>query len=96
MKLVSIEAFIIIILLIVILNVSINNYHSKREYVPITIYRNPYRFMPQRRYRPHGRYIPGRDWLSKFTPSVDGDWHVGPDGKFLPENKGGIVPIKPL
>tara|TARA_X000000950_G_C13394744_1_gene449668 strand:+ start:201 stop:488 length:288 start_codon:yes stop_codon:yes gene_type:complete len=95
MKLVSIEAVLILILLAVILYISIYG-NTKKEYIPINIYRNPYRFMPHRRYRPHGRYIPGRDWISRFTPSVDGDWHVGPDGKFLPKSKGGIVPIQPL
>ena len=36
------------------------------------------------RHRPRHKYSPGKDW------------HVGADGKYLPADKGGVVPIKPF
>ena len=56
----------------------------QNRYVPIQYDYDVFRPRPFHR-RPHrSHYKPGKDW------------HVGPDGKYLPESKGGVVPIKPF
>ena len=56
----------------------------QNRYIPVEYDYDVFRPRPFYR-RPHNHhYKPGKDW------------HVGPDGKYLPESKGGVVPIKPL
>jgi hypothetical protein len=58
----------------------------ENRYVPVRYDYDVFRPRPfhRRPLRPHRHYKPGKDW------------HVGPDGKYLPESKGGVVPIKPF
>jgi len=57
----------------------------QNRYVPVDYDYDVFRPRPYRPHRPHNHhYKPGKDW------------HVAPDGKYLPESKGGVVPIKLL
>lgn len=57
--------------------------------VPYDIYRHPRHPRHPRPNRPHRPHRP-----HNLKPGKD--WHIGPDGKYLPESKGGVVPIKPF
>jgi hypothetical protein len=98
MKFTSVQIGLISLLLLGFLylyNNPITVYKQKQVYYPV--YQNRYvpiqydydvfrpRPFPHRSHRPHNRH---------YKP--DKDWHVGPDGKYLPESKGGVVPIKPF
>ena len=55
----------------------------KTQYIQVSRPR-PRRY-PRGRYpRHHNNIHPGKDW------------HIGPDGKYLPQSEGGVVPIEPL
>ena len=55
----------------------------KPVYYPVDR-RAPIRPRRPRNRKPRHDYKPGKDW------------HVGSDGKYLPADKGGIIPIKPI
>ena len=56
------------------------------EYVPVRRHINRgFRPYPRGHFpRPRHRLQPGKDW------------HFGPDGKYLPAEKGGVIPFTPL
>lgn len=71
---------------------------------PLTVYKQKPVYYPVY----ENRYVPVRYDYDVFRPRPfhrrpnrphnrpSKDWHVGPDGKYLPESKGGVVPIKPF
>lgn len=68
---------------------------------PITVYKQKPVYYPVY----ENRYVPVEYNYDVFRPRPFPrrphrhhykDWHVGPDGKYLPESKGGVVPIKPF
>jgi hypothetical protein len=71
------------------------------RYLPVTTTYDIHRPVPYDIYRPprypryprHPRH-PRHPRPHNLKPGKD--WHIGPDGKYLPESKGGVVPIKPF
>jgi len=69
-------------------------YKNKPVYYPV--YEN--RYVPVNRrinrgFRPDPR---GRMPHPGPRPHPGKDWHFGPDGKYLPAEKGGVIPFTPL
>lgn len=58
-------------------------YVYENRYIPVQYNYDVFRPRPFT-HKPHKHYKPGKDW------------HIGSDGKYLPESKGGVIPIKPL
>jgi len=93
MKIDSLQMAILSLLLLGFLylyNTPTTVYKQTPVYYPV--YEN--RYIPVNRgFRPNRR--PHR--IHRSHPAGwKGDWHVGSDGKYLPESKGGVIPIKPF
>ena len=95
MKIDSLQMAILALLLLGFLylyNTPTTVYKQTPVYYPV--YENTY-IPVNRGFRPG--YYPGRHHRHHIHHDKPGkDWHVGPDGKYLPESKGGVVPIKPF
>ena len=72
---------------------------------PTVIYKNKPVYYPvyETEYVPVGRHInrgfrpDPRGRMPRPHPGHPGkDWHFGPDGKYLPAKKGGVIPFSPL
>tara|TARA_B100001287_G_C22560336_1_gene471137 strand:- start:45 stop:338 length:294 start_codon:yes stop_codon:yes gene_type:complete len=96
MKFTSVEIGLIALLLLGFLyfyNNPITVYKQKPVYYPV--YQN--RYVPIRYDYDVFRPRPFHRRMHRSHPAGwKGDWHVGSDGKYLPESKGGVVPIKPF
>jgi len=93
----------IAIIIIALIALGLYLYNHKSIYYPVYGHENVYRqnvYMPYPRVRPgHRDRKPGhRPHPGRPHPGIKPgkDWHIGPDGKYLPGNKGGVIPFTPL